>query len=104
MSGRPETITHEDLQRWSEKIDNDPLMDANLAQNPIIREVCYAGQFLAEELIRLNCPDHLIGRIMFTAGKMCFGNKDPWKIHQDILTEFINGSLEYEEESKENQN
>ena len=101
MSGRPETVTNEDLLRWSEKIDNDPLMDSELAQNPIIREVCYAGQWLVDRLDELKCPDHLIGRIMYTAGTMCFGRKDPWKIHQDILTQFVDGSLEYEEDPKE---
>jgi len=92
---RPNTVTNEDLLRWSETIDNDPLMSESLAQNPIIREVCYAGQWLADKLTELNCPDHLIGRIMFTAGKLCFGRKDPWEIHHDILTRFIDGTLEF---------
>jgi hypothetical protein len=104
MSGRPETVTYEDLQRWSEKIDNDPLMDANLAQNPIIREVCYAGQWLVDRLTELDCPDHVIGRIMYTAGRICFGRKDPWIVHQNILTQFANGTLEYEEEPEDNRN
>lgn len=101
MPGRPESITYEDITRWSEIIDNDPLMDANLAQNPIIREVCYAGQWLADKLTELNCPDHLIGRMMYTAGALCFGRKDPWKVHQDLLEQFINGTLEFEIEPSE---
>jgi hypothetical protein len=101
MSERPESITNEDLQRWSEIIDNDPLLDANLAKNPIIREVCYAGQYLAEKLTELNCPDHIIGRIMFTAGRLCFGQKDPWAIHQMILNQFMDNSLQYEEDAEQ---
>lgn len=93
---RPNSVTNEDLSRWSEKIDSDPLLTPSIAQNPIIREVCYAGQWLADKLTELNCPDHLIGRIMYTAGQLCFGRKDPWEIHQDILVRFIDGDLEYE--------
>jgi hypothetical protein len=98
---RPDFVTNEDISRWSESIDNDPLMDQNLAQNPIIREVCYAGQWLADKLTELNCPDHLIGRMMWTAGRICFGRKDPWAIHQDILDRFIQGTLEFEMDPEE---
>ena len=93
---RPESITNEDLDRWSETIDNDPLVPVSMSQHPIIREVCYAGQWLADKLTELNCPDHLIGRMMYTAGKLCFGRKDPWEVHQDILNRFANGTLEFE--------
>lgn len=98
---RPDFITNEDLSRWSESIDTDPLMDQNLAQNPIIREVCYAGQWLADKLTELNCPDHLIGRMMWTAGRVCFGRKDPWLIHQDLFDRFAQGTLEFEMEPEE---
>ena len=93
---RPVTVTNEDILRWSETIDNDPFVSGSLAQNPIIREVCYAGQWLADKLIELNCPDHLIGRMQFTAGQLCFGRKDPWEVHQDILSRFTDGTLEFE--------
>lgn len=92
---RPSTVTDEDLLRWSETIDNDPLISEGLAQNPIIREVCYAGQWLADKLTELNCPDHLIGRMQYTAGQLCFGRKDPWEVHRDLLTRFVDGSLEF---------
>ncbi len=98
---RPESVTNEDLSRWGEKIDNDPLMTPALAQDPIIREVCYAGQWLVDRLNELNCPDHLIGRMMWTAGKICFGRKDPWEVHQDILSRFVDGTLEFEVEPEE---
>jgi|SRR5271166_834135 len=93
---RPESVTYEDITRWSEKIDNDPLMDVDLAQNPIIREVCYAGQWLSDKLTELNCPDHLIGRIIYTGGALCFGRRDPWRVHQDLFDRFINGTLEFQ--------
>lgn len=93
---RPDSVTNEDLLRWSEKIDNDPLVPKGLAENPIVREVCYAGQWLADKLTELNCPDHLIGRIMYTAGQLSFGQPDTWAVHEDILMRFTNGLLEYE--------
>lgn len=93
---RPIELNFEKIQEYDERIDNDPLMDVHLAQNPIIREVCYAGQWLADKLNELNCPDHIIGRIMYTAGELCFGRKDPWQIHQEILHQYLDGTLEYE--------
>lgn len=101
---RPEFVTYEDLDRWSEKIDNDPHMDQAAAQNPIIREVCYAGQWLVEKLTELNCPPILIGRLIYTGGALCFGRKDPWVIHRDLVNGYIDGTLEYEEEPEENLN
>lgn len=93
---RPEFVTNEDIFRWSEKIDEDPNMSPVMAENPIIREVCYAGQWMAEKLTELNCPDHLIGRMMWTAGTICFGRKDPWVIHQEMLESFIDGTIAFE--------
>jgi len=99
---RPEFITEEDIARWSESIDNDPLLDKQLAQNPIVREVCYAGQFLAEKLRELDCSEDIIGRIMYTAGQLSFGQEDIWAVHQEILKEFIAGTLEFEKDSDSN--
>lgn len=96
---RPESITNEDLVRWSESIDNDPLLDKQLAQNPIIREVCYAGQYLAEKLRELDCSEEIIGRVMYTAGQLSFGQEDAWMVHQEILQKFIAGTLEFEKDS-----
>jgi hypothetical protein len=98
---RPESVTNKDIQRWGIAIDNDPFISPALAQNPIIREVCYSGQWLADRLVELNCPDILIARIMYTAGAMCFGRKDPWEVHQDILNKFIDNTLEFEVESND---
>ena len=95
---RPEYVTSEDLLRWSENIDHDPLLSPGLAQNPLVREVCYAGQWLCERLKLLECPDHIIGQIMYTAGQICFGRPDPWKVHQDMLDGYIDGTLEFKEE------
>lgn len=95
---RPETVTNEDILRWSEAIDNDPLLDANLAQNPIVREVCYAGQWLVDRLTEIKCPDHVVGQIMYTAAAMCYGRGDPWRIHQDMYIRFVAGELEFQVE------
>ena len=96
---RPDFVTNEDIARWGRDIDNDPSIDSDLSQNPIIREVFYAGQYLVDRLIELDCPDNIIGRITFTAGKLSFGRKDPWPIHQDILNRYMDGTLEFERDS-----
>ena len=90
---RPENVTNEDIARWSETIEDDPLIPPSLASTAIIREVLYAGQWLADRLNEINCPDHLVGRMMYTAGKVSFGRKDPWEVHQEILKQFTEGTL-----------
>jgi hypothetical protein len=94
---RPNYITNEDLLRWDAAIDSNPLIPAHMANSAIIREVCYAGQWIREKLLELKCPEVLIGRILFTAGQMCFG-RDPWEIHHNILDEYIDGTLEFDVE------
>ena len=91
-------VSFEKIQEYDDRIDNDPLMDVNLARDPIIREICRAGQYLADHLSELNCPDHIIGRILYTAGGLCFGRKYPWQVHHDILQRFVDGTLEFEPE------
>jgi len=95
---KPNSVSTEDIIRYSEFVDSDPFITADIAKNPVIREVCIAGQWLMEELDRLNCSDEIIGRILFTAGKESFGRPDTWEVHQNILNEYINGTLEFEEE------
>ena len=79
---RPESVTNEDIARWDEEIDNDPDMGL-MGTFAIIREVCYAGAWMAEELERLQCPDELIG-------------KDPWEVFASLLRQYKNNELEFE--------
>lgn len=94
---RPEFITNEDILRWSENIDNDPLVSKGLAQEPILREVMYAGLWLCESLDKLKCPHDIITRIQFTAGQYSFG-RDPWEAHQKILELYNTNQLKFEPE------
>lgn len=97
---RPESVTNENIMSWSENIDNDPSISIGLAQSTIIREVMYAGLWLAEKLDELYCPPDLISRIQFTAGRLSFG-RDPWLEHQKILDMYAAGQLEFEKEPEE---
>lgn len=97
---RPTFISSEDIARWSENIDNDPNLPSYVAQEPIIREVCYAGLWLAEELDKLGCPKNFIQRIQFTAGRLSFG-RDTWQVHQDMLENYKQNKLTYEVDSSE---
>lgn len=96
---RPTSVTNEDIARFSENIDNDPNMDPALAESPIIREVCYAGQWIHDKLTELHCDEVLIARIMYTAGALSFGRKDPWTVHQEILSKYLENELEYEDDA-----
>ncbi len=93
---RPEFVTEEDIARWSKAIDEDTLAQS-FAQFPAIREVCYAGAWLGEELEKLGCPEDLLVRIQFTAGRLSFG-RDAWTAHQKVLEAYKNNELELEPE------
>lgn len=91
---RPEFVTNEDLSRWDEAIDTDPDLPKVLAENPIIREACYAGQWLGEELMKLGCSIEKSVRIVYTAGQLSFG-RDTWQVSQDLLEKYKQNALEY---------
>ena len=91
---RPDYVTEEDIIRWSKIIEEDKTASV-MAKSAIIREVCYAGLYLSEELAKLQCPDSLIVRIQYSAGKASFG-KDGWTIHQQFLDGYKNNSLDFE--------
>jgi len=92
---RPEFITNEDIARWSESMENDPNMPQAYLDQPLIREVCYAGMWLCEELEKAGCNELLITRIQFTAGQLSFGH-NPWTVHQEMLEAYKNNQLEFE--------
>lgn len=102
---RPDFITQSDIDRWNEKIKNDPLFpieqitNLNEKMKDVFYEVCYAGCYLAEQLQALQCPSELIVRIQYTAGKVSFGN-EPWKIHLNLLEKYKNNELEFEEDEE----
>ena len=93
---RPIHLPNEDLQRWSAIIDQDPNMPTAMSSNPIIREVLYAGQYLSDQLREQHCPEHIIGQLMYRAGQLSFGQKDPWRVHLDLLERYQTGTLIFE--------
>lgn len=99
-------VSFEEISVIDNYLDKDPYMLSEYKNNPIIREVCRAGLFLCSKLEELNCPENLIVRIQWTAGKLSY-NKDPWEVHNDILEKYKNNTLIIEndfETPKEMQN
>lgn len=97
---RPNFITEEDINRWSANIDNDPNFPEGMQNNKLVREVCYAGLYMCEQLEVLGCPETLMTRIQYTAGKQSFGS-DPWKVHQEMLAQYKNNELKFDLETDE---
>jgi len=95
---RPNFITDEDIARWSKEIDENSNMPRDLIKSAVVREICYSGLWLTEELKKLQCPDALIVRIQYSAGKSSFGKKDVWEIHQNYLKGYQDGNLDFEPE------
>lgn len=93
---RPDFVTNEDIARWSDQIDSESELQV-LAQFPLIREVCYAGLWLVEELRKLQCPEEYIVRIQYTAGRVSYGH-EPWTVHQEFLERYRLGELEFEDD------
>jgi hypothetical protein len=54
---RPESIANEDIERWSKILEQDNQLYPQVSVSPIIREVCYAGLWLSEELKKWNVPN-----------------------------------------------
>lgn len=81
---RPDYVTDEDIERWETNIQNDPNMPKEVLSIPILKEVCYAGLWLAESLAELGCPEEKIRNIQFNAGRYAFG-RDPWQAHEAVL-------------------
>ncbi len=81
---RPNFITQEDITRWDETIDSDEDMPKGFADNPTQREVCYAGLWLYEQLMELDCPEVDAFQMQYTAGALSVTN-DPWEVHQKTL-------------------
>lgn len=92
---RPDFVVDEDVERWSENIDNDPNMPKVYADNLIMREIMYAGMWLAEQLEKEGCNKILIAQLQYTAGALCFGNPDVWQVMQDMLDAYKNNELEF---------
>lgn len=97
---RPDFVTNLDILRWSSFIESDPHTPREILDSPIVREVCYAGLWLVEALGKLNCPDSILVRIQWTAGKMSYG-RDPWDIHQMILQKYKDNTLVFESDDSE---
>lgn len=91
------------IKEYDKNIDNDKSIPIEYKNNQVIREVCRAGLYLSEELKKINCPDDVIVKLQFHAGKLSFG-RDIWEIHQTILMDYKNNSLIFEEDLNENKN
>jgi hypothetical protein len=100
---RPNFVTENDILRWDNIINNDPLMPEALATVPTIREVCYAGLWLCDELSKLECPNFVIVRIQDTAGRLSFG-RDTWDVSTKLLESYKNNELVFEEDPDNDKN
>lgn len=89
---RPDFVSHEDILRWDDSIKNDKTISESLLSVTMIKEVCYCGLWLSEELDKLKCPHDIIVRIQWTAGKLSFG-RDMWETHQQMLEDYKNNNL-----------
>lgn len=90
---RPSFITNQDLKRWDQIISQDSLLKEEYKRNFQIREYCYAGIWLFEQLMLSSCPVSLAKRIQYFAGKNSI-NKNPWEIHQESLSNYENDKLD----------
>jgi hypothetical protein len=93
---RPDFITQEHIDRYQTQIQDDSIVK-QFQDIPLIMEVCYAGCYLEEELKKLNCPEGRILDLQFHAGRASFG-RDPWDVHLQLLEEYRNGTVEFEED------
>jgi hypothetical protein len=91
---RPEFVTLDDIALWNAEIDADPYLAAPLKNDPVFREIGYAGLWLERELTKLGCTPDIIFCIKYAAGGGCFG-RDIWEVHQYYLEAYKNDELEF---------
>lgn len=96
---RPDFIKEDDIIRWSNILDNDSNTPELLKNNSTIREICYAGLYLSDELSKLLCPEEIIFRLQDAGGRLSFG-RDTWEVHQEILNKYINNQLIFEDDEE----
>ena len=96
---RPNFISDKDIARWDLELSHDPIIYQHILTSPILKEVCYAGMWLVEELSKLDCPPETITDLQYSAGKASFG-KDIWNIHQEYLSAYRNGRVDYDIDPK----
>lgn len=92
---RPDFVTKIDITRWDAAIDSDKEVPKEYYSSAVIREVCYAGSWLYEELVRSNCPESLAFRVQYTAGMMSYG-RDPWEVATMLVGSYKKGELVFE--------
>jgi hypothetical protein len=91
---RPQ-LQNSDITRWNLNILNDSLAN-EISQNAILKEICYAGYWLTEQLTLLKCHSNIIDQIIYSSGTQCFSQPDPWIIHQNMLNHYLNNELEFD--------
>jgi hypothetical protein len=94
---RPLSISNDQLSQWTLEISEDPFLGEQVLQHPIFKEVLLAGKWLSEQLSLLQCQEELIVRITYTAGQLSFGRSDPWEIVENLLQQYQQGTLQFEE-------
>jgi hypothetical protein len=92
---RPDFITKEEIERWDKIIEEE--IAEPFCSNLLFKEVCYAGQWLGEQLLLLGCSEENITKIVYTAGKQSFG-RDTWEVSKMLLNAYENNELEYEKD------
>lgn len=91
---KPNTVTDEQVAQWSKTLDDDLSTPLNYKLNPVIREVMIVGYWLAEELLKLSCPQEKILRIQYTVGAASFG-RDAWDTAQNYIDKYKSGNLTF---------
>lgn len=94
-NNRPEFVSDDDIERWDLNMTNDANLTETALQDLALKEACYAGLWLAEQLSALQCPHEYIVRIQYTAGRCSFG-RDPWEVSQKFLEMYKLNQLEFE--------
>jgi len=81
---RPEFVTQEDLERWNDRIKNDPGIPEGFGETEKELEVLYAGIWIYEQLTELECPETDIQKIQYIAGHLSRDN-DTWTVAQQAV-------------------
>lgn len=91
---RPSFIKQTDITRWQHELESDSTLPPVALHSSIIKEVCFAGLWLVEKLIDLDCPDDVNVELQTKAAKLSYG-KNPWEVHQKVLSDYQKTTNQY---------
>ena len=93
---KPDYISQTQYDEWVKRLQDDPFIP-EMFKTSEKRDICIASYWINDQLEALKCPSEIRIRIAFTLGRS-IKESDPWTCAQSLLQDYVDGSLEFEDD------